>query len=199
MTARGEATRARLVAATQQVVREVGYANATTRAVADAAGVSEGTIYRHFPDKLTLFLAAAREGNDAVVESVERLPDRAGTRTVEQNLTDALLALATLRDAVLPLELAVLTDPDLAARRQELLATTSPQDVPGPHRPLAAYLRAEQTAGRVRPDVEPDHAAVTVLATLLGAAILGSGSPSGPTAEQIGTAVRLLVHGLQGS
>jgi len=50
-TERGEATRVRLIEATAQVVAEVGYANASTRAIAKAAGVAEGTIYRHFPNK----------------------------------------------------------------------------------------------------------------------------------------------------
>ncbi len=59
MTDRGEATRQRLMEATRAVVRESGYARATTRAIAQAADVTEGTIYRHFPDKTALFFAAA--------------------------------------------------------------------------------------------------------------------------------------------
>ena len=57
MTKRGEATRARLIEATLAVVRDFGYAHASTRAIARAAGVAEGTIYRHFPDKTSLFFA----------------------------------------------------------------------------------------------------------------------------------------------
>jgi AcrR family transcriptional regulator len=41
MTSRGNATRERLLTATREVVRRVGYANATTRANAEAAGVAE--------------------------------------------------------------------------------------------------------------------------------------------------------------
>ena len=40
MAERGVATRAKLIAATQDVVREIGYAHATTRAIAEAAGVA---------------------------------------------------------------------------------------------------------------------------------------------------------------
>ena len=57
VTKRGERTRARLIEATLSVVGEVGYARASTRAIADAAGMSEGALYRHFPDKAALFFA----------------------------------------------------------------------------------------------------------------------------------------------
>ena len=46
MTRRGEETRAKLIEATRQVVRDVGYAHASTRAIAHAAGVAEGTMGR---------------------------------------------------------------------------------------------------------------------------------------------------------
>ena len=78
MTERGITTRARLIAATVEVVREVGYAHATTRAIAQRAGVAEGTIYRHFPDKAALFFAAIFERNAALLEGLSGLADRAG-------------------------------------------------------------------------------------------------------------------------
>jgi len=59
MTARGDRTQAKLIEATLAVVAEVGYARASTRAIAERAGVAEGTIYRHFADKTALFFAAA--------------------------------------------------------------------------------------------------------------------------------------------
>ncbi len=83
MTQRGEATRARLIEATRSVVREVGYAHASTRAIAQAAGVAEGTIYRHFPDKAALFFATVLAANAPIVAWVTTLPARAGQGTVE--------------------------------------------------------------------------------------------------------------------
>ena len=122
MTQRGEATRARLIEATRSVVREVGYAHASTRAIAQAAGVAEGTIYRHFPDKASLFFATVLESNAPIVAWVTTLPARAGEGTVEENLTDAAVALAGLRDQILPLELAIAADPELAAQRRQAMA-----------------------------------------------------------------------------
>lgn len=49
--------RASLVAATLPLLREHG-ASVTTRQIADAAGVAEGTIFNAFPDKHSLIVAA---------------------------------------------------------------------------------------------------------------------------------------------
>jgi AcrR family transcriptional regulator len=81
-----------------EVVREVGYVRATTRAIVDAAGVAEGTIYRHFAHKHELSFAAIFDRNAPIVEWVAGLPERAGTRTVAENLTECLERLASLRD-----------------------------------------------------------------------------------------------------
>ena len=102
MTHRGEATRTRLIEATRGVVREVGYGHASPRAIAQAAGVAEGTIYRHFPDKASLFFATVLESNAPIVALVTELPARAGERTVEANLIDAAVQLAGLRNLALP-------------------------------------------------------------------------------------------------
>jgi AcrR family transcriptional regulator len=90
-------TRARLVDATSEVVRRVGYARATTRAIADAAGVAEGTIYRHFTHKNELFFAAVFERNAPVIEWVSGLPNRAGTGTVREHLGELMNRLVGLR------------------------------------------------------------------------------------------------------
>ena len=84
MTKRGERTRAKLIEAAVEVVAEMGYARASTRAIADAAGVAEGALYRHFPDKASLFFAAALAASPTVVEWVEALPGRAGSHTVKR-------------------------------------------------------------------------------------------------------------------
>lgn len=171
MTRRGQLTRERLLDATRRTVREVGYAHATTRAIAHEAGVTEATIYRHFPDKRALFFAAVLEQSSSMLGELADLPARAGHGTVQENLAWALERLATLRDEVLPLELALLTDPQMTLPTPVPLLGVPGDDgatIPGPPGAIATYLAAEQRLGRVRDEIDPDHAAVVLLVLLFG-------------------------------
>jgi len=194
VTKRGERTRARLIEATLSVVGEVGYARASTRAIADAAGMSEGALYRHFPDKAALFFAAALAASPDVIQWVEALPARAGSETVEANLAAAVERLATLQERVLPLEIAIRSDPELAAQRQALLVSHGP--LPGPPRAIAAYLAAEQVLGRVRSDIEPEEVALVILAMLFGLAIASADAPTPLVTERVSSALHLFVRGI---
>ena len=196
MTDRGAATRAALIEATRQVVQAVGYTHATTRVIAQAAGVAEGTIYRHFADKSALFFAAVLDRNATITERVSRLPARAGHDTVEVNLTNCLVELSGLREDMLPLELALLTDPDLARQQRQAVAAHPEGPLVGPPMYIAAYLAAEQSLGRVRGDVDPAQVAVVVLATLFGLALVPSGDAKGVDRGLLASAVRLLTTGI---
>lgn len=57
MTEEIDDTRQRILQAAGQVFAEKGYARATTRALASAAGVNEVTLFRHFGSKAGLFSA----------------------------------------------------------------------------------------------------------------------------------------------
>lgn len=57
----GEATRARLVRAALQLFTTAGFRATTTTAIAEAAEVAEGTIYRHFSGKEELFNEVYRQ------------------------------------------------------------------------------------------------------------------------------------------
>jgi AcrR family transcriptional regulator len=194
---RGRTTRARLIEATVRVVGEVGYPHATTRAIAEAAGVAEGTIYRHFPDKATLLYAAILERNAAMVEGISALADRAGAATVEVNLVEMLSRLATLRDQVLPLELAILTDPEHATRREEMASSLRSGHLIGPPGVIADYLAAEQTLGRIRSDMPAGEIAGVLLATLFGLGIVATKDVEGVDQGLLASAVRLIAAGLE--
>jgi AcrR family transcriptional regulator len=194
MTSRGDRTRAKLIKATLSVVAEVGYAKTSTRAIAAKAKVAEGTLYRHFPDKMSLFFAAALEPSEAVLEWVEGLPAKAGKRTVEENLVDALFQLSSLQERVLPLEIAIQNDPELAAHRRTSIGTTGAA-LAGPPEALVAYLEAEQTLGRVNKLVHPRAAAVTLLAALFGVGMMSAAHASRIQRSDIVEIVKLFVHG----
>jgi len=194
MTTRGDRTRAKLIKATLSVVAEVGYAKTSTRAIATKAKVAEGTLYRHFPDKMSLFFAAALEPSEAVLEWVEALPTKAGKRTVEGNLVDALVQLSSLQERVLPLEIAIQNDPELAAFRRSSLEKAG-GSLAGPPEALVAYLEAEQTLGRLNKTVRPRAAAMTLLAALFGIGMMSAAHGGRIQRSDIVELVKMLVHG----
>jgi AcrR family transcriptional regulator len=53
----GEERRAAIIKAVRQVFAEKGFDGTTTRELAEAAGVSEALLFRHFPSKAALFAA----------------------------------------------------------------------------------------------------------------------------------------------
>lgn len=75
---RREATVARLLDATIATVTEIGYAKASVKEICDRAGVSHGGLFRHFPTRLDLMVAAfeevARRQLDGFVERFDQRP-----------------------------------------------------------------------------------------------------------------------------
>ncbi len=195
MTKRGDRTKAELVRATTDLVAELGYPRVTTRVIAARAGVSEATIYRHFPDKRALFMTALLHGHEPILEWVSSLPGRAGEGTVVDNLTDCLVRLSGLRDAVLPLERALLDDPDLALGRPAGSDLMTVESVAGPPYQLQQYLAAEQLLGRIRADLDTTEAAIVLLAMLFGLAS-GPPLPDRTLEDAVAGGVRLVVTGM---
>ncbi len=190
--ARGLRTRARLIAATNQVVAEVGFANATTKAIAEAAGVAEGTIYRHFTDKHHLCLAAVLEANADLVDVVAQLPDRAGSAPVADVLGNALRTLASLRSQLLPIELSLLTQPALRAS----LTASAGDDTMEPVRAIADYIEREQALSRIRPTLDPGQTSLVLLSTLFGIAMLPGSDDRRHHERTVEEAIDVLVAGL---
>ena len=192
MTARGDTTRQRLIDATTSLVREVGYANVTTRSIAGAAGVAEGTLYRHFADKRALFYAAVMDRNAPIMAASANLPALAGTRTVFENLLEVMRTIAQLQADVIPLEQAMIADPSL-------VPTLAPGElIPagGPPHDIATYLSVEKSLGRVRPECDTTLAAITMLATLFGLAVHPVSQGELARSPLLEACVRLFVDGV---
>ncbi|BBX34099.1 TetR family transcriptional regulator [Mycolicibacterium mageritense DSM 44476 = CIP 104973] len=68
-------TRRRLIEATAQVIRDEGYAAATTRRIAAEAGVRSALVYYYFDTLDDLFVAVLRSGADAALARMREAID----------------------------------------------------------------------------------------------------------------------------
>jgi AcrR family transcriptional regulator len=189
----GAATREQILDAALGVIREQGLGRTTTREIAQAAGLSEAALYRHFTDKTQLFLCVIGERVPQLVSTLRDLPTRVGRRTVRANLEDVVrVALAFYQEAV-PMAASLFAEPDLLARHQEQLRAKEM----GPHRAveqLAGYMRAEQRLGRINRRVDPEVGAWLLLGPCIGRTLVHKfmGDPPGPEADE--RFVKRLLH-----
>ena len=94
--------REQILAATERVIAECGYAGATTKAIAKAARCSEGSLYNYFPDKRALFMECAFAQNAGLLDRLTSLPDRVGQATVDANLVELLEAMFVFQERLVP-------------------------------------------------------------------------------------------------
>src|ERR1700730_11890610 len=78
-----EERRAAIIKAVRRVFAEKGFDGTTTRELADAAGVSEGLLFKHFPNKEALFsamqLSCCNEQDHERFERLQALQPSAST------------------------------------------------------------------------------------------------------------------------
>lgn len=154
-------TRDVILDAAAKVMAERGLANTTTRQIAQTAGFTEAALYKHFTNKADLIVAVVRERSPGITRLARALQ---GVGELADKLTAvAEAAIALYRDGF-PMLASMFADPaTLATHKEELRRQGA-----GPHMAnaaLAAYLRAEQEAGRVRADADVQ----AVAGLLLGA------------------------------
>jgi AcrR family transcriptional regulator len=205
---RGAATRQALMDAASRVFEQRGFARATTREIAAAAGVAEGTIYRHFADKHALFREVFFAAVGSMGDDLRRFPERAGGGTVRGNLEYLFGLLGTLQERSAPLLASMSADPELANSFAAHIADHALEgfDLSAPMLPVAAYISAEQRLGRIRADIDAAEAAAVVVAlpfaTATERALSARPSTSGGSAEPQGfpspaaAALDILAQGL---
>lgn len=183
-------TRAALVAATTALLARQGLAGCSTAAVARAAGVSQGALFRHFPTKTDLLTAATEAVLDALAaDFLAALP---GALAGGDLLGGGLQALWTVYQdprlaGVFELFLAARTDPALGAALGPVLAAHSERE-----RDLARALFPE-AAARL-PDF--DAVVVSLLSMLQGAAVASHVTPGEPGAHELAVLRRLVADQL---
>jgi AcrR family transcriptional regulator len=94
---RSDATRARILAATAEVIRLKGFVGATTSAIAEQAGVNQGVIFYHFGSLTLLFGATLEAASTERLESYRAGLD--GVRGVGPLLERAVELFAEDRDS----------------------------------------------------------------------------------------------------
>jgi len=149
-----------LVATTDMLLDEAPLGQITTRRIAQRAGVSDGVLYNHFPDKSSLVLAALLRRYGRLVDRFERVVPSAGGDTVVANLQLFARALCDLEADALLLGAGLLADPPLLERFWVEIHR-DPFGIGRLRRPLLDYLATEQGSGGIGRAVDLD--AVTTL------------------------------------
>lgn len=184
-------TRDLILDAAATVMAERGLANVTTRQIAQAAGFTEAALYKHFTNKADLLVAVMRERSPGFSQLAQALHGKAGTGTLVDNLTAVARAAIAFYGEGFPMLASIFADPaTLAAHKEELRHQGA-----GPHKAneaVAAYLRAEQGLGRLRPDADLTAAAALLLGACFQYAFLGHMSP--PTDRDDDKAARSFAH-----
>lgn len=143
-------TSERILAAARDLFAERGYAATTTRAIAEAAGVNEVTVFRRFENKLGILRAlgqqlAQRQAGHAAAAG----PD-------SESVRDTLLRLArmeiggALEDGGFAIRLA------FDAKSVPEVAALLGEGIPGNLTGLAEYLSEQQALGQLRSDIAPE-------------------------------------------
>jgi AcrR family transcriptional regulator len=144
-----EDTRQRIILAAMQLFGQVGYSWASTRSIAETAGVNEVTLFRHFGSKKNLLLACMESFNaggfaatfEAELSGVYPTDIACMARLQLQNTTENLSILHLL-----------LSD----ARNVPELRAAMRSGGGGNMAKVAAYFQRQIEAGVVRPELPPE-------------------------------------------
>lgn len=192
-------TEDKVLSAAMRLFAERGYAATTTRALAEAAGVNEVTLFRRFDSKLGVLKALSeRWGEQQAGFAVEQAVDPDDTRATLLSLARMEVASATLNGgAAIRLAFEARTVPEVA----ELMGDGPSRNLEG----LAGYLKGRQEAGDLRADIPAEVMAEAFFSLtssyvmyrmVMGVAPLSAEAEQDPTIEGL---VELFWSGARGS
>jgi TetR/AcrR family transcriptional regulator, transcriptional repressor for nem operon len=172
LTARGAATRDRIVQAAADLIYVRGVNATTLDDIRAATGTSKSQLYRHFPDKDALIHAVIALRGRQVLERETRRLGRLSSFSGLTRWRDALVQANALQDGAYGCALgsmaSELADTDEQARASLAGLFRSWEGL------LAAGLRRMQAQGTIGPDADPDRLAVGLMAALQGGYLLAS-------------------------
>jgi TetR/AcrR family transcriptional repressor of nem operon len=182
-------TAERLIESTRELLWERGYGGTSPKAIQQRAGAGQGSMYHHFAGKADLALAAIRRSAEERVSNAEALLAAPGTarERIERYLLHK-------RDVLRGCPVGRLAqDADIVA--DETLRTPIAETFDGLAAQLAGVLREGQRRGEVRPALDADQLAQTLLAVVQGGYVLARAAGS---AEPFDQAVRGALALLEG-
>jgi AcrR family transcriptional regulator len=160
--------REQILAVATTLFAKHGYECATTAAIADAAGVTEPILYRHFAGKKALFIAIVRAMSNKTIQHWEKIvADTDNTyEQIRRIARQFPQQIEHLNDAyhVLHGALATSRDPEvMAVVRDHYLAKVVF---------FSRILRQGQSTGLIRPDIDPELIAWEIINLGIGYAML---------------------------
>lgn len=112
-------TRIRILQAAQRLFARQGYDGTTTRDLAQAAGVAEGTLFRHFPNKKAILVEVATQGwIEILTDLLTELSEMGSYKAVAQVMRRRMLNLNQNIDMLRVCFMEAQFHPDLSDRIQ---------------------------------------------------------------------------------
>lgn len=152
-------------------MRTEGFARATTKHIARAAGYSEAALYKHFADKLENFLGVLRERLPGLSDALAELTAKANTSTPQADLARVARYALDFYIESFPIATSLFSEQELLVVHRERLRQLGT----GPHHAanqLERYLRTQRRLGRIRRTVEVKATASLLLGSCFPQAFL---------------------------
>lgn len=109
----------RILAAAQRLFARQGFEKTTTRQLAEAAGIAEGTLFRHFENKKAILVAVVTQGwSELLTDLLTQLSEMGSYRAVAQLMRDRMLTLHKQSDLMRVCFMEAQFHPDLRDRIQ---------------------------------------------------------------------------------
>ena len=159
-TAAGAATRERILAAAERLFAERGYTGVSMPAIAAAAGITAGAIYKHFESKEQLFFTIVRRAVEAAptTTAAEGLDGAPALAAIVAAYTTRRLK--RVRQLAVEIHYAAAQDPKV----RRLLRASIDGEIAG----MAERLAAGQDAGVIDASLDPQLIAAAVMTLIMG-------------------------------
>ncbi|GIJ07947.1 TetR/AcrR family transcriptional regulator [Micromonospora andamanensis] len=167
--------RQHLFAAAERVIVAAGPSQLTSRAVTQAGGVATGLLFAHFASFDDFLTGYAVDRSFQIAAVAAGLPDRAGTGTVDANLSATLLATPMI--TMLAVTRLFAYRPTLVAAVEAVLGSGGAA-LRALERAVVAYLDAEQRIGRLAAPADTEALALAAVGVLHHVALTDGESPA---------------------